>query len=265
MSEMRFDDPDYGGKTVLITGAAGGFGAQAARRFAAAGARLALSDVDMDGLEALAEALRAEGCDVLTQWLDVSDETAVAAHLDQVKQRFGGLDVAINNAGIAHDMAPLAALDLASFERVWRINTQGVFLCMKHEIPLMGQGAAILNVSSAAGLLGASQMAGYAASKHAVIGLTRTAADELAPQGIRVNAICPSFAETPMVTEMADILADRYQVEREQTYARITARVPMRRIASADEIVQAMLWICAPQNSFMTGQAISIDGGLTAV
>jgi len=126
-------------------------------------------------------------------------------------------------------------------------------------------GGAILNVASAAGVLGAGMLSAYAASKHAVVGLTRAAADECARMNIRVNAICPSFASTPMFNHMADTMAERRSMSREEAYARIAVRVPMRRVARPEEIVQAMLWIVDPENSFMTGQAVSIDGGLTAV
>ena len=255
------------GKVVQITGAASGFGALAARRFAAEGARLALSDIDGAGLAERTEALRADGAEVFSAPLDVADETAVADHLAALTRRFGGLDVAINNAGLGHPLAPLHKLDTATFDRVMAVNARGVFLGMKYQLPAMlaaGRGA-ILNVASAAGLVGAGSLSAYAASKHAVVGLTRAAADEVARRGIRVNALCPSFAATPLFDEMADQIATRHGATRDAAYGRISARVPMGRVARPEEVVQAMLWICAEDNSFMTGQAIAIDGGLTAV
>ncbi len=199
----------YAGQVVLITGAASGFGALAARRFAAEGAALALSDVTEAPLVTLAEALRQGGCEVLSGRVDVSDEAEMAGHVEAVMARFGRLDVAVNNAGVGHDLAPLTALSAAEFDRIMAINARGVFLGMKHQLPPMlaaGRGA-ILNVASAAGLVGAGYLAAYAASKHAVVGLTRAAADEVARKGVRVNALCPSFASTPLFDDMADAVA----------------------------------------------------------
>lgn len=250
----------YEGRVVLVTGAAGGFGALAARRFAAEGARLALSDVA--GVEALAEELGAFG-----EAVDVSDEEAVERHVARTLERYGRLDVAINNAGVGHALVPLTKLPVAEFDRMMAVNARGVFLGMKHQLPPMieaGRGA-ILNVASAAGLVGAGHLAAYAASKHAVVGLTRAAADEVARHGVRVNALCPSFAATPLFEEMADAVMERHGGDRAEAHARIAARVPMRRVARPEEIVQAMLWICHDDNAFMTGQAVALDGGLTAV
>ena len=250
------------GRVVLITGAAGGFGALAARRFAQAGARLALSDRAEGAVLALAEELGAFG-----QAVDVSDEASVEGHVAAVLERFGRLDVAINNAGVGHAPVPITRTPVAEFDRMMAVNARGVFLGMKHQLPPMieaGRGA-VLNVASAAGLVGAGQLAAYAASKHAVVGLTRAAADEVARAGVRVNALCPSFATTPLFEEMADAIVERRGGTREDAHARIASRVPMRRVADPAEIVQAMLWICHDDNAFMTGQAIALDGGLTAV
>lgn len=247
----------YEGRVVLITGAAGGFGALAARRFAAEGARLALSDLQAPDAP--------EGA--LTEAVDVSDEASLAAHTAVALDRFGRIDVAINNAGIGQALSPITATGAAEFDRIMAVNARGVFLGMKHQLPPMieaGRGA-ILNVASAAGLVGAGHMAAYAASKHAVVGLTRAAADEVARHGVRVNALCPSFAATSLFEGMAEAVVERMGGSREAAHARIAARVPMRRVADPVEIVQAMLWICHEDNGFMTGQAVALDGGLTAV
>lgn len=248
----RFD-----GKTVLITGAASGFGAAAARRFAAEGAQLALSDrVAFDG-----------PAGALVDRLDVSQEVDHQAHIARVIDRFGRLDIAINNAGIGEAMAPITQTSVEAFDRTMAVNARGVFLGIKHQLPPMlaaGQGC-ILNVASAAGLVGAGQLSAYAASKHAVVGLTRAAADEVARSGIRINALCPSFAATPLFDAMADQVAQARGEDRDTAYDRISSRVPMRRVAAVDEIVQAMVSICDPANTFMTGQAIAVDGGLSAV
>ena len=260
-------DKRYRDKVVMITGAASGFGALAARKFADEGARLGLSDVNGDGLAEVAGGLRADGVEVVSDVVDVSDEAQVAAHVGRIAETFGTVHVALNNAGIGHDVAPLQFLTTGDFDRMMNVNVKGVFLGMKYQIPLMqqhGQGA-ILNVASAAGLVGAGHLSLYAAAKHAVVGITRAAADENATRNIRVNAICPSFSATPMVEDMADQVGGRAGLSRAQAFAHIASRVPMARVSAPEEVVQAMLWICAPENSFMTGQAIAIDGGLTAV
>lgn len=147
------------------------------------------------------------------------------------------------------------------------INARGVFLAMKHQLPVMahkGQGT-VLNTASAAGVVGAGMLSAYAASKHAVVGLTRAAADEYARFGVRINAICPSFAVTPLFNDMADEIAGARGESRDDAYKRISSRVPMRRVAEPGEVVAVMMLLCDPANTFMTGQAISVDGGLTAI
>lgn len=257
----------YRDQVVMITGAASGFGKMAASLFAAEGAKLALSDVSGDALMAVADDLRAQGVDVIADVVDVSDEEAVNAHVAHISEVYGTLHVGINNAGLGHDLAPLHLLPVEQFDRNYAVNARGVFLCMKAQLPMMlaaGKGV-ILNVASAAGLVGAAQLSGYAAAKHAVVGLTRAAADEYARKGIRVNALCPAFAVTPLVEEMADQVSARGGLSREQALGHIASRIPMGRVAQPEEIVQAMLWVCAPENSFMTGQALALDGGLTAI
>lgn len=255
----RFKD-----RVVMITGAASGFGAAAARRFGEEGAHLCLSDINKDALFQSVTSLSER---TFTEVFDVSDEAAMERHVAHILSRFGKLDIAINNAGMAHALIPLTALDCELFDNIMAVNARGVFLGMKYQLRAMeeqGEGV-ILNMSSAAGLVGAGHLAAYAASKHAVIGLTRAAADEVAYKGIRVNALCPSFAETPLFADIADDFAKRCGCTQEDAWARISARVPMKRVAHVDEIVQAMVWACDPENTFMTGQALSLDGGLTAI
>ncbi len=259
---MRYRD-----KTVLITGAASGFGHLAAQRFAAEGAQLSLSDIAEEGLNEVAEGLRAGGAEVEACRADVAQDGDMETQVAATLSRFGRLDVAVNNAGVAHALGRLADLPFEVFQRMMAVNAGGAFLSMKSQLPVMAEqrAGAILNVSSAAGLLGAPLLSAYAASKHAIIGLTRAAADEYARRGVRINALCPSFAVTPLLDELADAVAAAANSDRQAAYDQITSRIPMRRVATADEVVQAMLWICCDENSFMTGQAVSIDGGLTAV
>ena len=250
----------FAGKVVLITGAAGGLGRLAARRLAAAGARLVLGDVDAAGLEETAlmvgEAVRLRVC-------DVAREADVAGLMAAALDGFGRLDVAINGAGILHGWARLGDLAVADFDRVMATNARGVFLCLKHQLPVMAEqgGGIVVNIASAAGLVGAPLISAYAASKHAVIGLTRSAADEYARFGIRINALCPSFAATPML----DAACGQLGTDRGEAEARLTRRIPMRRVARPEEVVAALLFLASEENGFMTGQAIAIDGGLTAV
>ncbi|MHA3915949.1 SDR family NAD(P)-dependent oxidoreductase [Halovulum sp. GXIMD14793] len=248
----------FAGKVVLITGAASGFGLMVAQDLAAQEARLSLSDIAPDGIDIP---------DAMISKVDVSQEADIAGQVADTLDRFGQLDIAINNAGIGGRMAPITETTVEEFDQLMAVNARGVFLGLKHQLPPMlaaGSGA-IVNVSSASGLVGAAAIASYAAAKHAVIGLTRSAADEVARRNVRVNAVCPSFADTPLFNAMADDMAARYDTDRSGAYDRITRRIPMRRVAKVSEVTQAILWACDPANSFMTGQAISIDGGLTAI
>ncbi|MGO9171492.1 MAG: SDR family NAD(P)-dependent oxidoreductase [Rhodomicrobium sp.] len=256
-------DRRYEGASVLISGAGRGFGRLAAERFAAEGARLALTDILEKELEETAAAVSALGAQAVAVADDITDEALVQRLVEEAVSRFGRLDVAINNAGIVHPFRKFTAIDAATVDRVVRTDLVAVFQAMKHELLQMEaqRSGAILNVSSVAGIAGAPLLAVYSAAKHGVIGLTKSAALEYARFGIRINAICPSFAATPMVTEG---LGSMHGTAEEAT-ARITVAIPMRRLAEPGEVVQAMLWICSPDNSFMTGHALAIDGGLTAI
>lgn len=258
----RFED-----KVVMITGAASGFGALAAQCFAAEGAKLALSDIAPEPLAQVVRGLRAQGVEVLDDVVDVSEERHVSDHISNIVRTYGALDVSVNNAGISHNLAPLHKLTVEDFDKMMNVNVKGVFLGMKYQLPLMQQvgAGAILNVASAAGLVGAGQLSLYAAAKHAVVGLTKAAADENAKRGLRINAICPSFSATPMVEGMAEVVGQRSGLTKADAMTHIASRIPMGRVSTPNEVVQAMLWMTAPENSFMTGQAIAIDGGLTAV
>jgi len=253
----------FAGKTVLITGAASGFGRRAAERFAAEGASLVLGDIQEQGLAETARLVEAAGAKVAVRVTNVAHGPAVQLLVQAAVDTFGRLDVALNNAGIAHSTMKLVDTDEALMRRMFDVNVMGVFLGMKSQIPVMERhgGGVILNTASVAGIAGAPLLAAYAAAKHAVIGLTKTAAAETARKGIRINAICPAFAETPMLMESV-MHGDR---PKEEMISRLVQTMPMRRPGTTDEIVQAMLWICSPENSFMTGHALVVDGGLTAI
>lgn len=249
---------DYTGKTVLITGAASGFGRDAALAFAGAGARLGISDINADALNSVAAGLAETGCEVVARPCDVTVASQVDAFVTATCDALGNLDIAINNAGVGHRHQRLADCDDATFDRVLAVNLKGVFTCMRAELrQMVGHGGVILNIASAAAVTGAPFLGPYAASKHGVVGLTRSAALEYARKGIRINALCPSFAATPLLD---DLVAEKGDAGLDA----LAGANPMQRLGQPQEIVEAMLWLCSDANSFMTGQAIAVDGGLTA-
>jgi len=252
--DITFED-----KIVQITGAGSGFGRTAALAFSKLGAKLVLSDVNMAGLEETNSLLKVTEDRVISVKCDVSNDTDVENMVTAGVSHFGGLDIAINNAGIVLSMDRMAEASLEEFDRTIAINVRGVFLCMQQELRHMTpqQSGVILNVSSVAGLIGAPLAGAYTASKHAVIGLTKTAALEYARKNIRINAICPAFCYTPMFDQ---IMGGKGGEKREQNIANI---IPMGRLGTAQEIVNGMMWLCSDQNSFTTGQAMAFDGGLT--
>jgi NAD(P)-dependent dehydrogenase (short-subunit alcohol dehydrogenase family) len=251
------------GLTVLITGAAGGFGSAAAKRFATEGARLVLSDIAAGKLDDFAATLPAE-CATLAG--DIAEEALSESLVKLATDRFGRLDIAVNNAGIAQDFVRFPLLPSEEARRIIDIDVMGVFYAMKHQLPVMerqardGFKSAIVNIASVAGIAGAPRLAVYSAAKHAVVGLTRSAAAEYATRGIRVNAVCPSFARTEMVNATLRHAADHAAAE-----AELTRGVPMKRLAEVDEIVEVILFAADPKNSFMTGQTLAADGGITAI
>ena len=248
---------------VLITGAARGFGALAAREFAREGAKLVLSDISAETLAATVADLKAQGAEVAALAGDIAQEKTAAALTALAEEKFGRLDIAVNNAGVGQAFMRVEATPEAVMRSMLDVNVMGVFFGMKHQIPLMlaQGGGVILNVSSVAGIVGAPMIAAYSASKHAVIGLTKSVAGEVARKNIRVNALCPAFAATNMVTDIVGTMPGGEAAAR----ARVVSNMPMRRIAEPAEIVQAMLFMCGPENSFMTGHALVVDGGLSAV
>jgi NAD(P)-dependent dehydrogenase (short-subunit alcohol dehydrogenase family) len=248
--------PGFADKVVMVTGAASGFGERLAHRLAGMGADLILGDVNEAGLARVADALRGQSHAVVAQGCDVTSAAAVADLVEAGVQRFARIDIGINNAGVASPMKSFVDLDEADLERSFAVNVKGTFLCMKYQLRQMLQQPAgtILNVASMAGLGGAPKLGAYAASKHVVVGLTRTAAVEYARRNIRVNAICPFYSLTPMVTESE--LSEKTEF--------LAQASPMKRLATADEIVSTMLMICAPDNTYLNGQAIAVDGGVSA-
>ncbi len=247
----------FSGRVVLLTGAAGGFGRLLSHHLAGAGAHLVLGDLDSRALAQLEGDLRDTGAQVLATAGDVTSEPAMAGLVEDAVARFGRLDIAINNAGMSAPMKSLVDTTEADLDRNFAVNAKGVFFGMKYQLRQMlaQEGGTILNVASKAGIGGAPKLAAYCAAKHAVVGLTRTAALEYARNNIRVNAICPYFSPTPLVTEGIDAGTREFLADRS----------PMKRLGEPEEIVQAMLMLIAPENSYLTGQAIAVDGGASAL
>ena len=248
---------DFSNKVVSITGAGSGFGRLAAEKFAAAGATLVLSDINAEAMQEVAAGLGSDA--FLAVPCDVSDDTQVAAMFEQAQQAFGGVDIAINNAGVIHDLVRTADISNETFDRNIAVNLKGTFLCMRYELQQMtakGQGK-IINMASASGLIGSPFLSVYAAAKHGVVGLTRSAAVEYGRKGIQINALCPAFSNTPMLDAVVETRG-------EKVLDGIVGAIPMQRLATPEEIVNAILWLSSDENSFMNGAAVSVDGGLVA-
>lgn len=247
---------DFAGKVALVTGAAGGIGRAAALAFGRAGAAVLVSDVNEGGGRETVALIEAAGGRAAFQACDVSDAAAVKAMVSAAVGHFGRLDFAFNNAGI--NVLGDDEYDDANWARSIGINLTGVMLCMREEADAMlkNGGGAIVNTSSINGLVGNPGQPAYTASKHGVVGLTRHAALRWAQAGIRVNAICPGVIETPMT---APLIADP------EMRKLIDSMTPMGRMGRAEEIADAVLWLCSDASSFVTGHPLVIDGGATAI
>ena len=239
----------------IVTGASSGIGRAAARRFAEEGARVVAADVDADGGSETVEAIRDAGGEATFVETDVSDRADVEAMVETAVDRYGGLDFAFNNAGIEGGNDSLVDQADDNWERVIDINLKGVFLGLRAEIPAMldDGGGVIVNTSSIAGVVGFQGVSPYVASKHGVIGLTKTAALEYGREGVRVNAISPGVIETPMV--------DRAAAANPEMIEAVSEATPMGRVGDPEEIGDAAVWLCSDDASFVTGETLVIDGG----
>ncbi len=245
-------------RVALVTGAGSGIGRATAVAFARAGARVVVSDRDAAGGEQTVASIRSAGGDALFVRADVAVARDVEALVARAMHAYGRLDFAFNNAGIEGKQALTADTSEEDWDRIIAVNLKGVWLCMKHEIPRMltGQGGAIVNCSSVAGLVGFAQLPAYVASKHGVVGLTKATALEYARSGIRVNAVCPGAIQTPMI--------DRVVAARPEMAAALAAAEPVGRMGRPEEIAAAVVWLCSDEASFVTGQAWAVDGGWVA-
>ena len=241
----------------LVTGGAAGIGRDVALALGNAGASVVVADIDGDGAESTATRVAEETPGTATGVrTDVADEDSVAALVESTVETYGGLDVAVNNAGITGEQAFVGEYDSAEFQRVIDVNLCGVFYCLKHELDAMDDGA-IVNVASVLGQVGFERAAAYVAAKHGVVGLTRTAAMEYADRGVRVNAVAPGFTDTGMLDD-AGVTAS------EQTEAYVRGLHPMGRFGEPAEIADAIRWLCSDEASYVTGTVLPVDGGYTS-
>ena len=249
-------------KVAIVTGGSGGIGRAIALAFAKRGAKVAVADILVDQGEETVQMIKKQGSEAIFAKTDVSNSAEVQAFVNQTIETYGRLDYAVNNAGIGGFRARTADYPEEVWNRIIGINLSGVWLCMKHEIPEMlkqGKGA-IVNTASALGLMALSNLCAYVAAKHGVVGLTKTAALEYATQGIRVNAVCPGFVETPMM----EGAAQKAEVPTEEFYKVLGNYSATKRMGKAEEIAETVIWACSDCASYVTGSALVVDGGWTS-
>jgi len=255
--EKRFE-----GKVVIITGAAGGIGLAAAKRFADEGARVTAVDLEGTALDRAVDAVKAAGSEAIAVEADVTNVEDVQNYVNRTSEEFGGVDYLFNNAGIEGTVCPLDEYPIEDFERVMAVNVTGVFLGMKCVVPALRArgGGAIVNTASVAGITGNSLIPAYVASKHAVVGLSRSGGQTYAAEGIRVNAICPSPIETRMMRSLeAGMAVDSVEVAKEM----MTASIPTGRYGSPEEVAALVAFLCSDEAAFINGSVYTIDGGMT--
>ena len=247
----------FTGKVALVTGAGTGIGRATALAFSHQGASVVMIDASQETLQETARLIEQQGGRSLAIPCDVTQAGEVKAALDKAIDTFGRLDYAFNNAGVEQPKAPLTDIDEAEWDRIMNTDLRSVFLCMKYEIPLLLRhgGGAIVNTSSGAGIKGIQGQTAYAAAKHGIIGLTKSAALDYAAQNIRINAVCPGYIETPMY--------DRFTGGTEKGRQEVISQEPIGRAGKPEEIADAVIWLCSEASSFIVGHALVVDGGQT--
>lgn len=246
------------GKVALVTGGSSGIGQATAAAFAREGAKVVVADVRVEGSEETLQMIKDVGGEAIFVKTDVTKATEVEAMANKAVETYGRLDCAFNNAGFGGEIALITDSKEETWDRVIAINLKGVWLCMKYEVPhMLKQGSgAIVNTASVAGLVGTPSQAAYVASKHGIVGLTKSVALDYATSGIRVNAVCPGVIRTPMIGRRIEA-----KPKREAGYI---AMEPMGRLGKPEEIAEAVVWLCSDAASFVTGHAMAVDGGLVA-
>ncbi len=249
---------NFSGKSVIVTGAGSGIGLATAKAFAEAGARVVVAEISVKAGEAAVQAINEMGGQAIFVQTDVSSAASVSALVDRTMAAYGQLDFAINNAGIDPELVPEATWDEATFDRIIGVNLKGVFLCMKYELEQMAAhgGGVIVNVASIAGTSAVGNKPSYTASKHGVVGMTKAAALQYARRGIRINALCPGGVQTP--------IADDNTRGDPAAMAAMANAHPIGRVGLPEEMATAAMFLCSDASSFMTGQPLVVDGGLTA-
>ena len=244
-------------KVALVTGGSKGMGEAAVRIFSEKGASVAILDVDMEAAEKLSAELNENGANTIAIKCDVSSEAEVEKAVAKVVETYGKLDAAFNNAGIQIPAQDITETSEEDYDKILNVNLKGVWLCMKHELIQMKkqQSGAIVNNSSLAGKVGVPGRTPYVAAKHAILGITKSAAADYASQGIRINAVCPGTIETPMVNDMVN----SGDLKREDS---INA-APINRLGKASEVADAAVWLCGEESTYVIGQSIAVDGGYT--
>lgn len=258
VANRRFED-----KVVIVTGAAGDIGRETTRRFAAEGAMVVAVDFDADRVEALAAELREQGQPVFAEVADVAREADVKRYVEASCARYGGVDVLFNNAGVEGECSDISECELEDFDWVMGVNVRGVLLGMKYVVPVMRDrgGGAIVNTASVAGLSGASLLTSYCASKHAVIGLTRSVAMQQGSNNIRVNAVCPSAMTGRMMTSIeSKMLPGDAAAVRDA----VLDTIPMGRYATPADVASMVTHLCSDESAFLSGGVYTVDGGVTA-
>ncbi|MFD7712798.1 SDR family NAD(P)-dependent oxidoreductase [Streptomyces sp. NPDC059785] len=248
---------EFAGKTALVTGAASGIGLATARRLGAGGANVVIADYNLEGAEKAAAELKAEGFEAAAVALDVTRPESVEAAVRFAADTYGGLDLAVNNAGIGGPSAPTGEYDIEAYDRVVRTNLNGVFYSMRHELPVIeaaGKGGAIVNVASILGSVSFAGSSAYVAAKHGVVGLTKTAAAEYAAKGIRINVVGPGFIDTPLLRTME-----------KDAYDSLVALHPAGRLGASEEVAELIVFLLSERASFVHGSYHLVDGAYTAV
>jgi NAD(P)-dependent dehydrogenase (short-subunit alcohol dehydrogenase family) len=250
------------GKVAAITGAGSGIGAAIARRFAQQGAAVAVLEIDATLGQAIVAELTAAGADAVAIACDVTKDDQVAAAFAAVQQRFGGLDILVNNAGIGH-VGTVATTSEADFDKLFAVNVKGVFLCTRNALPLLLQRrGTICNLASIASLIGIVDRFAYSMTKGAVLTMTRSVAVDYMTQGIRCNCVCPARIHTPFVD---GYLAKNYPGKEAEMFQKLAAYQPLGRMGEPEEVADLVLFLCSSEASFITGQAVPLDGGKLAM